>query len=150
MSKSRIITVVACFVLVFVVIIVALSTKTYPSKLVLGGKTFNVEIADTKNLTEKGLSGHLPLASNEGMFFVFKKADIYGFWMKEMLFAIDIIWLDQDFKIVHMEKDVKPETYPKIFYPSGPAMYVLEIASGESDKLALKIGDPVRFVKKYF
>ncbi len=150
MLKSRLITIVACFVVAFVAIIVFLSTFTYPSKLTLGGRVFTVEIADTKNLTEKGLSGHLPLAPDEGMFFVFKNPGIYGFWMKEMLFAIDIIWIDSDFNIVYIEKNVKPETYPKIFYPDGPAQYVLEISSGESDKLNLKIGDKVKFIKKYF
>ncbi|MEQ1500402.1 MAG: DUF192 domain-containing protein [Parcubacteria group bacterium] len=150
MSKNRLITFVACFIVVFIVIIFTLSTQTYSSRLVLGGRTFSVEIADTKNLTEKGLSGHAPLAFNEGMFFAFKDSDVYGFWMKEMLFPIDIIWIDKDFRIVHIEKEVKPETYPKVFYPSLPAMYVLEISSGESDKLGLQIGDPVRFVKKFF
>ncbi len=133
---------------VFLIIIVVLSTVTYKSKVVLGGKTFFVEVAETKLFQERGLSGHKPLQSNEGMFFVFEKPDNYGFWMKDMTFPIDIIWFGPDYKITHIEKAVDPRTYPKIFYPGADSQYVLEVSSGVSDALNLKIGDSVVFQRK--
>ena len=147
MSRQFIITLV-CVVLVFVVIITFLSTITYKSEVILNGKMFVVQVADTDYLLEKGLSGHEPLASNQGMFFIFEKPDKYGFWMKEMKFPIDIIWINSNFEIIHIEKSVRPDTYPKIFYPSSKALYVLEIPAGQSLKVNLKIGNSVKFVKK--
>jgi hypothetical protein len=113
----------------------------------LGGKTFSVKIADTNITRERGLSGHSSLLDNQGMIFVFDKPDTYGFWMKNMFFPIDIIWISQDLKINHIQMSVSPETYPKIFYPEEKSLYVLEISAGQSQVLNLKIGDSIRFVK---
>ena len=134
--------------IIFAIIIAYLSAITYKSKVIVNGKVFEVQVADTNYLLEKGLSGHVPLSDNQGMFFVFNKPDKYGFWMKDMKFSIDIIWIDSNFQIIHIEKSVKPDTYPKVFYPSSSAQYVLEILAGQSDKVNLKIGDSVKFVKK--
>jgi uncharacterized membrane protein (UPF0127 family) len=116
--------------------------------VIVGGKTYTVEVVETKYLLEKGLSGHKPLSSNEGMFFIFQTPQKYGFWMKDMTFPLDIIWLDSNYKISHIEKNVKPETYPKVFYPEVDSVYVLEIQAGQSDILNLKIGDFVQFITK--
>ena len=147
-DKSKSIIQIICFVVVFVVIIFFLYNKNYPSKLILGGKVFTVEVADTTKLLEKGLSGHLPLKDDEGMLLVFQKEDQYGFWMKDMLFSIDVLWIDSNLKIVHIEKSLRPETYPKIFYPNNKALYVLEVKAGQTQNLNVKIGDSVEFIKK--
>ena len=147
-DKGKSIFQIICFVAVFAVIVFFLYNKSYPSKLILGGKVFTVEVADTAKLLEKGLSDHIPLKSDEGMLFVFQKEDKYGFWMKDMLFSIDILWIDSNLKIVHIEKSLRPETYPKIFYPNSVALYVLELKAGEVQNLNLKIGDSLEIVKK--
>ncbi len=113
----------------------------------LGGKSFFVEIASTNESKVKGLSFHKPLLEDEGMIFVFDTPDTYGFWMKDMTFPIDIIWIDENLRIVHIEKSLSPSTYPHIFYPESPVRYVLEITSGQSDELKIKIGDTVVFQK---
>ncbi|KND48172.1 MAG: hypothetical protein AB201_01075 [Parcubacteria bacterium C7867-006] len=146
--KSDKIAIIFILVAVFIIIVVLLSNFTYRARVVVGGAVFNVDVAETKYLLEKGLSGHKPLTKDEGMFFVFQKPDNYGFWMKDMLFPIDIIWISSDFKITHIEKSVLPETYPKVFYPEIDSMYVLEISAGSSDALNLKIGDSVQFFRK--
>ena len=132
----------------FVIIVAVLSNFTYKARVTIGGSVFTVKVAETKYFLEKGLSGHEPLQDNEGMFFVFKKPDNYGFWMKDMLFPIDIVWISEDFKVTHIEKSVLPESYPKVFYSGVPSMYVLEINSGQSDKKNIKIGDFVKFERK--
>lgn len=111
----------------------------------IGGMTIKIEIADTEALREKGLSGHRPLKENEGMLFVFEKPDIYSFWMKDMLFPIDILWLDSEKEIVYIKKDAQPLSYPEAFSSNLPAFYVLELSSGFSDRYNLKIGDKVSF-----
>jgi len=106
-----------------------------------------VETAMTPAEWERGLSGHAPLAQDVGMLFIFDKPDNYGFWMQKMNFPLDIIWISPDFHIVHIEKNLSPETYPTVYYPNALAKYVLEISAGETDKNNIKIGDFVKISK---
>ncbi|MDQ1281993.1 MAG: uncharacterized protein QG630_344 [Patescibacteria group bacterium] len=116
-----------------------------------------IEIASTSEKQEKGLSGKNKLMEfvkdqkirTEGMLFVFDKPEVLNFWMKDMNFDLDIIWLDENLKIVHVEKNALASSYNKqnpansTIYSNGNnlAKYVLEINSGLSSKLNLKIGD---------
>lgn len=148
MSKYRIIIqVLFISAIVLAVSLFFLWRYTYPHKISINNKVFFVEIADNPLLMEKGLSGHEPLSNEEAMLFIFKNPGIYGFWMKDMNFAIDIIWFDANQKIVHMEESVSPKTYPKVFSPSKESLYVLETSSGEAKRSGLKIGDTFEFVK---
>lgn len=103
---------------------------------------------DTATGRQNGLSHRRPLSSDEGMLFVFEKEGFYGFWMKDMLFSIDIIWIDANLKIVHIENNVSPQTYPKVFRPTSKSLYVLEILAGQSEISNIKIGDSVKILKK--
>jgi len=105
--------------------------KPQAKTLEIGGQILSVEIADTATLRSKGLSNRPSLQTGTGMIFIFDKPDIYGFWMKDMNFPIDILWIDADWKIVSIEKNVSPDTYPKTFTPSKPIKYVLETNAGE-------------------
>lgn len=147
MFYKRLRTFLFIFFGVAIVILVYLSTINYKSKVVLGGKTFNVDVSDTYFTLKQGLSERPSLGSNEGMIFVFEKPDTYGFWMKDMLFSIDIIWMDENFVITHIEKSIPPESYPTIFYPSSPSLYVLEVPAGQANLLGIKVGDKVNFSK---
>jgi uncharacterized membrane protein (UPF0127 family) len=82
------------------------------------------------------------------MLFVFENPDDYFFWMKDMNFSIDMIWIGEDRKIVYIKKDAKPEDYLKSFGPpeDNPAKYVLEVVSGFSDTHDLQEGDEVEFI----
>jgi len=92
-----------------------------------------------------GLGFKENLDENSGMFFVFEHKDYYGIWMKDMLFPIDILWIDEAGKIVHIEENISPETYPKIFYPKEKARYVLEVNAGFVEKNTILIGEMVGF-----
>jgi uncharacterized membrane protein (UPF0127 family) len=105
-----------------------------------------VEVANTVGLQEKGLSGREKLEENTGMLFIFKNPARYSFWMKDMKFALDIIWLDQDGKIIFIKKSVAPETFPETFMSEQDAKYVLEVKSGFSEKNNLQVGDFVKFL----
>lgn len=136
-------------IVVFIVIFDAIFHNN-PSRMgvVLGGKTFTADIADTQVTQEQGLSGRKTLANDAGMIFVFDTPDNYGFWMKDMNFPLDIVWISPDYKIVHMENSVTSSTYPKIYYPNASTQYVLEISAGQIKKLNVQIGDTVSFLKK--
>lgn len=124
-------------------------SKTYKI-LKIKNIELNVYVADTTSSREKGLSGRERLGENEGMLFVFERERYYGIWMKDMNFPIDIAWLDKDKKIVYVEKNVSPETYPKVFYAQKGdvailSLFVLEIQSGFLVKNNIQIGDQVAF-----
>jgi uncharacterized membrane protein (UPF0127 family) len=104
-------------------------------KISIGDTTFTVYVADTEALRTKGLSGWKELLPHEAMVFVFEKEGSYPFWMKDMAFNIDIVWLDASFKPVHIEKNVSPASYPTAFSSEVPAKYVVEVPAGTVDEL---------------
>ena len=147
MFKRRFILVVVSFLCLSVVFLVFFSRVNWPARVVVNGQVFNVGVADTSYLQHRGLSGEKSLDTDEGMFFIFQNPGKYGFWMKNMLFPIDIVWIDQNLKIIGIEKNVSPDTYPKTFYPPENVLYVLEISAGRANSSNIKIGDSVNFVK---
>ncbi len=107
----------------------------------INGVTIKAEIADTEGLRTKGLSGRKSLDAQAGLLFVFEKSDRHGFWMKDMNFPIDILWMDEKFAIVDAVTDVKPESFPETFFPKKEARFALELNSGIFRQLDAKIGD---------
>jgi uncharacterized protein len=117
---------------------------TFPENtLRIGGKTISVEIADTNEERAQGLSGRERLALGTGMLFVFEEPALHGFWMKDMNFSIDIVWIDENWTVVSVDRGVLPKTFPKAFYPASPAKYVLELNSGVAAELGIDTGREV-------
>ena len=112
----------------------------------IGGQKIKVEVASTPEKQEKGLSGRKKLKENEGMLFVFDKSDQHFFWMKDMNFPIDIIWLDEGLSVIYIKKNVAPKSFPESFGPDKNAKYVLELISNFSEKNNLKEGDGAKFL----
>jgi hypothetical protein len=111
-------------------------------------KVWNVEIADNETQRVNGLSNRRTLYKQSGMLFAFDKADYQSFWMKDMLIPLDIIFFDENWKIVLIEKNLSPKTFPKIFGNEVKSKYVLEINAGEADLFDLKLGDQGIFSNK--
>lgn len=111
------------------------------------GGTFGYKalLANTPSLREKGLSGRAGLGTDEAMLFVFDDVSKHQFWMKDMLFAIDIVWLDVDKRVVHIEQSVKPESFPKSYGPDEDSKYVLEFKEGVVNAIGLEVGDKADF-----
>jgi uncharacterized membrane protein (UPF0127 family) len=101
--------------------------------------------ASTDAEQRQGLSERTLLPADQGMLFVFSKPDLYGFWMKDMKFPIDIIWINENSDITYIARDVKPESFPKIFKPTEKALYVLEVNSGFAANHAIQVGDHATF-----
>lgn len=89
-----------------------------------------VTVANTPELRERGLSGTANLPKGEGMLFVFPYSSAWGIWMKDMNYALDILWIDQSGSIIYMEENVTPESYPEVYRPDKSALYVLEVPAG--------------------
>ncbi|MDQ3075523.1 MAG: DUF192 domain-containing protein [bacterium] len=147
----------ALLIVLALLLILKLDTKSQKSSLnetietdytkdaTLAGTLLKIEIAKTRAEQARGLSGRSELKENEGMLFVFDRPDKHKFWMKDMNFAIDMIWLDKDKKVVFIKRNTAPESYPELFGPNDDALYVLEVASGWSDRHSLKVGDTLLF-----
>jgi len=124
----------------------AFATTTPPQalkKISIGGNTLRVTVVSTEASRERGLSGRTGLQTDEGMLFAFPTDGTYGFWMKDMLFPIDMIWISADKHIVYMAENVAPGTYPKSFVPTQPARYVLEVPAGYAHGHSIKVGELV-------
>lgn len=107
-----------------------------------------VRIADTDEERQKGLSNFKSLPINQGMFFKFDTARTYAFWMKEMNFPIDIIWLKSMgngyYQVVYVVENATPGSYPQRFTPDIPADAVLEVNVYQSRYLGIvKNGPPL-------
>lgn len=116
----------------------------------IAGKILDIEVAKTAQDQALGLSGRESIGEGQGMLFVFDKSGKPGFWMKDMNFPIDIIWI-KDNKVVDISADAQIE--PQIKYDSDRKIYtpaveidkVLEVKTGWSLRHNLKIGDSVEF-----
>ena len=108
--------------------------------LFINNETIHLEVAGTPALRQLGLSGHAPLAPDQGMIFIFPQPAHDGFWMKDMLFSLDMIWLDANYKVITIKKNATPESFPAVFYPSAPASFVLELPAGFADAHKISVG----------
>ncbi len=146
-SKRNLIKILSALVAVSIIVFIFFRTQNYPERIIINNRVINVEVVDNEVLMEKGLSGHKPLSDSEGMLFIFSTLGSHQFWMKDMAFSIDIIWFDFDRKIIHIEKDISPDTFPKTYSSKSPSLYTLEVSAGISDKFGLKIGDQFNFIQ---
>lgn len=100
-----------------------------------------VSIANTPEERRQGLSGVDGLLPQEGKLFIFEEDGIYGFWMKDMNFAVDIIWINSNLEVIHIEENVRPSTYPSVFTSQAPARFVLETNAFFAETFNINLGD---------
>src|SRR3989344_7598715 len=118
--------------------------KTFDDTVLrIADKEIRVELADTEEKRTRGLSGRKSLSQDSGMFFVFEIPAKYSFWMKDMRFSLDIIWIDENKKIIAISENITPETYPASFSPSEPIKYVLEVNAGWAERNEVVVGEGV-------
>jgi len=120
------------------------------TQVIIGKLNVNAKIAANAKDRQKGLSKLDSLPLDQGMLFIFDKSDTYAFWMKDMKFAIDIIWIDENKKVVSIAKNVpfepgKNDLQLKQYKPAGAAKYVLEVNAGLSDLFGVNNGDTASF-----
>lgn len=105
---------------------------------------FDIEIAETEYETQTGLMYRPSMEEKQGMLFIFPNVSVRSFYMKNTEFPLDIIYIDENQKIVSFQKNAKP--YDETSLPSeGAAKYVLELNGGLSDRLNLQVGDSIAF-----
>lgn len=113
--------------------------------ITINNKKINLILAKTQSEKEIGLSNKQNLDKDTGMLFIFAKKDYPSFWMRNMKFPIDIIFID-DNKIVDMYQNAQPaknETNAPVYKPKNKANYVLEMNANTARENNFKIGDKV-------
>jgi uncharacterized protein len=99
-------------------------------------KVIDVEIAETKDAITNGLMRRKPLTDKEGMLFIFDSPQKVDFWMKDVYFPLDMIFINSDKKIIRIEKECEPFS-SKLISSFGLVLYVIEVNGGFCDKFGI-------------
>lgn len=151
MTLNKIIIGFIVILLVFsVIVLLQINAASLPkSKVTIDNHTFSVEIASTSAQQQLGLSGRASLPKDQGMLFLFAAPNRYPFWMKDMQFPLDMIYINNN-KIVDIFQNVPipkstdtDATLPK-YIPNAQANQVLEINAGQVKQYSFKKGDSVK------
>lgn len=111
----------------------------------IGNRAYNVLVARTAETQQQGLGGRSSIPADGGMLFWFARSEQQCFWMKDMRFSLDIIWLGDDKKVTHIEQNVSPASYPHQYCPAQPARYVIELNAGQVAANGVRPGQSVSF-----
>jgi len=126
-------------IIVLVIAIVLFFAIEKQARVCFDKQCFKVEIAETQEQLTKGLMNRQSLDPDKGMLFIFEIEHEHSFWMKDTLIPLDIIWINTNMQVVHIERNVQPcDEECETMVPEQKAKYVLEINPGILD---IKIGD---------
>lgn len=151
MSKKVVIILTLIFVILLLgiasVFLKPINPVAKKKSLAIKNQTFEVEVADTALSQSRGLSGKEGLGDSQGMLFIFDRPSNYGFWMKDMKFPIDIIWINRS-RIAGFSENLQPEPKKSVFslpiyYPPESIDKVLEVNAGAVKRYNFSEGDEI-------
>jgi uncharacterized membrane protein (UPF0127 family) len=117
--------------------------KYLKAKVTVKGFELNADVPITSELMAKGLAVKNQLKEDEAMLFIFEESAQHSFWMKDVKFPIDIIWLDSDSKVGHIEQNLQPCVSVLIctsYSPDIDSQYVLETVAGFTQRYNVNVG----------
>ena len=117
-------------------------------QVALKGQKFSVEVVSTPEKLSLGLGQRDSLCSTCGMLFEFGTKGIRSFWMKDMLLPLDMVFFDNNWKIVLVEQNLQSSSFPQTFGSSVKSQYVLEINAGEAATYGLQVGNQAIFLNR--
>jgi uncharacterized protein len=126
----------------------AATTPPEPQCTLPDGYAVKLELALTPEDQAMGLMFREKLEENWGMLFIFPEDDYRSFWMKNTLVPLDMIWLDQEGRVVDVKSDVPPCKYDPcpLYTPAGPGRAVVELKAGTAAKHSVKAGSTLKFI----
>lgn len=128
-------------VLIAAILLFGRPYESVEPQLIIADNSYYATVMQTDDERQRGLSNTPRLSSDQAMLFVFPGDGRWGIWMKDMRYAIDIVWLDRSKNVVHMVENAQPDSYPETTYhPSVPARYVIELPSGTIKRTAITSG----------
>ena len=141
--NSLVVLVVAAGVLALAVLVV--HAHAAYTNLRVGGRDYRLQIASTQAEQTKGLGDRASMPTSQGMLFAFSGSAGRCFWMKDMHFPLDIIWVKSSHQIGAIVPDISPSTYPHSFCPDVSAQYVIELNAGQAADANLYVGQKLQF-----
>ncbi|MDD3284140.1 MAG: DUF192 domain-containing protein [Patescibacteria group bacterium] len=150
--KKKSLIIISILILVFLFVLYFDIKKVHApevAKIVISSYVINVELAKTDIQKSKGLSNRDNLCENCGMLFLFDELKLHNFWMGEMRFPLDILYI-KDYEIVEIFKNIPVFTdndYTRI-YPTKNANKVLELNANWCDKNNIKVGDKINLINE--
>jgi uncharacterized membrane protein (UPF0127 family) len=138
---------------VWLVLVASPGTASDPGLIAIrtpSGTTIHAELADTPFKRATGLMYRDHLKKNHGMLFVFGQPHAWSFWMKNTKIALDLIWLDDKKRVIHIERNIPictktDDSCPQYRPNSEDAVYVLEIMGGTVDGYKIEKGSRLEF-----
>ncbi len=110
------------------------------TNIYIGDGIFRTKLALDENARTKGLSGVKQIDADEALLMAFPSEGKWSIWMKDMLFPIDIVWLNKDKKVIYIVKNASPEDSISLSHePTSPAKYVVELPAGTVDNKAISV-----------
>ena len=115
----------------------------------IGSATIHADLALTVAQKSVGLSGRDSLDRDAGLLFVYSAPQRATFWMKDMRFPLDFVWISGDKRVVKLTEDVTPsdpeEPDVPLYFSGREVGYVLEVNAGAASELGISVGDEVTF-----
>jgi hypothetical protein len=111
------------------------------------GRVLQAEVMVKDEDRAMGLMFRPSLPADRGLLFVFEDLDFHGIWMKNCRFPIDIVWLDEERRVVHLAEAVPPckaDPCP-VYQPMKKAAYVVEINAGQARREKATLGSRLEF-----
>jgi len=146
-----------CFIALLVAWAVALAacdgggTALQQVDVRIGDLTIEAEVANTPAERVPGLGGRDSLPRDAGMLFVHVDERQRTFWMRDMRFALDFVWISADRRVVELTQDVPPpppgtpDSDLPTYRPDVPVQYVLEVNAGVAAEAGIEVGNAVSF-----
>lgn len=111
--------------------------------IIVNNYRLQADIAGTAQQQQTGLAIKSHLNENQAMLFPFATESYQAFWMKDMKFPIDIMWVDKNNTIVYVQPNLPPcvagQNCP-IYQPNVKVIYVLEVVAGFAQKHHIMVG----------
>ena len=140
MHMRVLLTVLVCILIATPALALDRNTVEIASKS--GVHVFTVEIAGTEPERERGLMFRKELPGGQGMLFDFHRDQQVGFWMKNTLIPLDMLFIDRGGRIVNIAHSAKPLS-EEVIMSGPPVRAVLEVAGGTAQRLGIEAGDRV-------
>lgn len=146
MNKKIILFFLAIIISGIASIFLYLNSVGHDNYILVGENKIFVEIADNDTKRAQGLSGREKMDFDHGMLFIYEGAGNYPFWMKDMKFSLDFIWILNN-KVVGLSRNIpfpsSPYEQPATVFPQKQIDMILEVNSGFIDQNNIKIDDKV-------
>jgi uncharacterized membrane protein (UPF0127 family) len=112
--------------------------------------TLRVEVASTPAQRALGLGNRDSLGEREGMLFDLGELRVPSFWMKDTRIPLDMIWIDEERRVVEIDANVQPQTGVRDvelrrYRPAVPVRWALEVNGGGANALGIDVGDVLQF-----